>query len=193
MTTPDPQTRTLEQQALDILRKVFDSDDLTVQDADGYCNFCYWNADHDPDCGWVAARNLIAKAKSGGHAPECEALIYSVADPECILPCTCGLDALLAPAPPQQNDDLSRSDHPRVIRTSNPRDDDRIYPCRQCGVLRSKNEGGTTFTVCDECWDKPDGSASVVASEASASPSRSAAPELHSQSAAPVPPQTEEP
>lgn len=30
----------------------------------------------------------------------------------------------------------------------------RIYPCRECGVLRSKAEGGTTFTVCDECWDK---------------------------------------
>jgi DNA-directed RNA polymerase subunit M/transcription elongation factor TFIIS len=35
------------------------------------------------------------------------------------------------------------------------RDDpnDRVYPCRRCGKLRSKNEGGTTFTVCDECWD----------------------------------------
>lgn len=32
--------------------------------------------------------------------------------------------------------------------------DDRIYPCRECGVMRSKAEGGTTFTVCDECWDK---------------------------------------
>lgn len=30
----------------------------------------------------------------------------------------------------------------------------RIYPCAKCGVLRSKSEGGTTFTVCDECWDK---------------------------------------
>lgn len=33
-------------------------------------------------------------------------------------------------------------------------DDKRIYPCDKCGKLRSKNEGGTTFTVCDECWDK---------------------------------------
>ncbi len=33
-------------------------------------------------------------------------------------------------------------------------DQDRIYPCVDCGVLRSKDEGGTTFTVCDECWDK---------------------------------------
>ena len=30
----------------------------------------------------------------------------------------------------------------------------RIYPCAECGKLRSKNEGGTVFTVCDECWDK---------------------------------------
>jgi hypothetical protein len=36
-----------------------------------------------------------------------------------------------------------------------PKDDnDRVYSCQDCGVLRSKNEGGTTFTVCDECWDK---------------------------------------
>lgn len=33
-------------------------------------------------------------------------------------------------------------------------DDERIYPCADCGKMRSKNEGGTVFTVCDECWDK---------------------------------------
>ena len=33
-------------------------------------------------------------------------------------------------------------------------DDERKYPCADCGVLRSKNEGGTTFTLCDECWSK---------------------------------------
>ncbi len=32
--------------------------------------------------------------------------------------------------------------------------DERIYPCDDCGKLRSKNEGGTTFTVCEECWTK---------------------------------------
>ncbi len=35
-----------------------------------------------------------------------------------------------------------------------PPDDPRIYPCKKCGMLRSKAEGGTTFTVCDACWDK---------------------------------------
>ena len=30
----------------------------------------------------------------------------------------------------------------------------RIYPCANCGKLRTKDEGGTVFTVCDECWDK---------------------------------------
>ena len=29
-----------------------------------------------------------------------------------------------------------------------------IYPCADCGVMRTKDEGGTTFTVCDKCWDK---------------------------------------
>lgn len=33
-------------------------------------------------------------------------------------------------------------------------DDEQVYPCADCGVMRSKSEGGTTFTVCDECWDK---------------------------------------
>jgi hypothetical protein len=28
------------------------------------------------------------------------------------------------------------------------------YPCAECGVLRTKAEGGTVFTVCDGCWDK---------------------------------------
>ena len=28
------------------------------------------------------------------------------------------------------------------------------YPCNDCGKLRTKAEGGTTFTVCDECWEK---------------------------------------
>lgn len=33
-------------------------------------------------------------------------------------------------------------------------DDARVYPCADCGVSRSAAEGGTVFTVCDECWDK---------------------------------------
>lgn len=32
--------------------------------------------------------------------------------------------------------------------------DDRIYPCDDCGAMRTKAEGGTVFTVCDKCWDK---------------------------------------
>lgn len=30
----------------------------------------------------------------------------------------------------------------------------RIYPCDDCGLMRSQNEGGTTFAVCDACWDR---------------------------------------
>ena len=30
----------------------------------------------------------------------------------------------------------------------------RVYPCDNCGKLRSKAEGGTTFTVCEACWSK---------------------------------------
>ena len=31
---------------------------------------------------------------------------------------------------------------------------EEMYPCADCGKLRTKAEGGTIFTVCDECWDK---------------------------------------
>ena len=31
---------------------------------------------------------------------------------------------------------------------------EETYPCADCGLLRTKEEGGTVFTVCDECWDK---------------------------------------
>jgi hypothetical protein len=33
------------------------------------------------------------------------------------------------------------------------------YPCEDCGKPRTKAEGGTTFTVCDECWDRHYGKA----------------------------------
>lgn len=32
-------------------------------------------------------------------------------------------------------------------------DEFHMYPCIRCGVFRTKAEGGTTFTVCDKCWD----------------------------------------
>lgn len=35
-----------------------------------------------------------------------------------------------------------------------PESDEQLYPCDKCGKLRTKAEGGTTFTVCDECWGK---------------------------------------
>ncbi len=28
------------------------------------------------------------------------------------------------------------------------------YPCADCGVPRTKDQGGTMFTVCDDCWDR---------------------------------------
>jgi hypothetical protein len=33
------------------------------------------------------------------------------------------------------------------------KEEERIYPCAECGLLRTKAEGGTTFTVCDDCWE----------------------------------------
>lgn len=33
-------------------------------------------------------------------------------------------------------------------------DEERIYPCEKCGLMRTKSEGGTTFTLCDKCFDE---------------------------------------
>jgi len=38
-------------------------------------------------------------------------------------------------------------------------DEGRIYPCDNCGTMRTKAEGGTCFTLCEECWEKEFGSA----------------------------------
>ena len=32
--------------------------------------------------------------------------------------------------------------------------DDRVYPCADCGELRSESEGAKIFTVCDRCWNR---------------------------------------
>lgn len=32
--------------------------------------------------------------------------------------------------------------------------DERIYRCRSCDKMRTKAEGGSVFSLCDECWDK---------------------------------------
>jgi len=38
------------------------------------------------------------------------------------------------------------------MKRGHPDKDARIYPCADCGIMRSKAEGGTVFTVCDACW-----------------------------------------
>lgn len=39
-------------------------------------------------------------------------------------------------------------------RTAGREEAERIYPCDMCPTMRTKDEGGTVFTVCKECWDK---------------------------------------
>ncbi len=33
-------------------------------------------------------------------------------------------------------------------------DDDEVYPCYFCRLLRSKNQEGTIFSACDKCFEK---------------------------------------
>jgi hypothetical protein len=34
------------------------------------------------------------------------------------------------------------------------RDAEDKYPCNKCGKFRTKAEGGTVFSVCEECWEQ---------------------------------------
>ena len=43
---------------------------------------------------------------------------------------------------------------PEATGATGPTDEGRIYPCDRCGTMRTKDEGGAVFTVCDECWDR---------------------------------------
>lgn len=29
---------------------------------------------------------------------------------------------------------------------------EKYYPCKKCGAWRTEAEGGTIFTVCNDCW-----------------------------------------
>jgi hypothetical protein len=48
----------------------------------------------------------------------------------------------------------SREAWDEAIALLRPTDTDRVYPCLHCDKMRTKDEGGTVFSVCDECWDK---------------------------------------
>jgi len=39
-------------------------------------------------------------------------------------------------------------------RCDKPKPDEKLYPCANCGRMRTADEGGTTFTVCDKCWKR---------------------------------------
>jgi hypothetical protein len=41
-------------------------------------------------------------------------------------------------------------------------ENERIYPCAHCGLMRSLSEGGRIFTVCDKCWDSSYAAPSVA-------------------------------
>jgi hypothetical protein len=37
---------------------------------------------------------------------------------------------------------------------TDPATGETLYPCNDCDTMRTKAEGGTTFTVCEMCWDR---------------------------------------
>lgn len=71
-----------------------------------------------------------------------------------------------APSPEQQEHDCKKlaeidpRHHPygpcdqESVPSPKPPTTEPTYACADCGRLRTKSEGGTVFTVCDECWDK---------------------------------------
>lgn len=73
------------------------------------------------------------------------------------------IDSLVEPEKVEKNCDTCNNnyqlgcfldEHCKNFRYWQPKEEIKTYPCKDCGKLRTKEEGGTTFTVCDECWDK---------------------------------------
>ncbi len=60
---------------------------------------------------------------------------------------------ILKEAPLTEYDDVNEAIDTLIAHASQPQEGEK-YPCKDCGKLRTKAEGGTTFTLCDECWDK---------------------------------------
>ena len=71
-----------------------------------------------------------------------------VQDPLLLLIAGCTETVTVNTVPPSQIEVKSSPQRNRGGDVS----DERIYPCVKCGLLRSKAEGGTTFSVCDSCW-----------------------------------------
>lgn len=83
----------------------------------------------------------------------------------CLLPCSwpdCFARAIA------EMRDIIAEPTPSPSAPVTPLDDagDAIYPCDRCGRRRTKAQGGTTFTMCDTCWDattpKPDNAGDEV-------------------------------
>ena len=47
-----------------------------------------------------------------------------------------------------------KCDQLREEPPAEPQEATPTYPCAECGAPRTKEEGGTTFTVCDACWER---------------------------------------
>jgi hypothetical protein len=61
--------------------------------------------------------------------------------------------AALAEAAPTRCDCAEPSFHDGCEHRQVKSDAAPNHPCAKCGKPRTKAEGGTTFTVCDDCWD----------------------------------------
>ena len=49
---------------------------------------------------------------------------------------------------------IAMAHHINDILLHIPAPQEKKYPCLVCGKLRTKDDDGTTFTVCEECWEK---------------------------------------
>ena len=93
-------------------------------------------ADADPTI--QAAKATLARVATERACPRCGSTDFRCAEHEFCAKCTA-------------DDETRPSVHPYATERAGV---GPLYPCEDCGTLRTKAEGGTTFTVCDACWDK---------------------------------------
>lgn len=108
---------------------------------DGVTWICRGEHERHDGCKWEREDAIDPKPEAGRECKDCDGtgLISEKVDHVSVLCATCC---------------GTGGEKPKLEDWQEQPKPEQTYPCDECGKLRTKAQGGTTFTVCDACWDK---------------------------------------
>jgi len=124
---------------------------MTIRDVARQAAEQAYRGEHPPGVFDVA--DAVALAVQNEARKHCKGCHFTDLSPEPPKPeCNCGRERWAGHQPDCAILQVSAPLAPAV-------EPEPTYPCHECGTPRTKAEGGTTFAVCDACWDKREPSA----------------------------------